>query len=119
MNEKCPVYSTMSFMGKRWTMVVLLELYKGDAKWKRYSELKAKLMHITPKVLSMRLKELEKVGIVKHRIDSKNFPIKSKYSLSDSGEDFVKVIKGIKRWGLRWRVKNEECESMNCKDCDI
>lgn len=113
------MYTTMSFMGKRWTMVILLELYKGNAKWKRYSELKRKLMHITPKVLSMRLKELEKVGLVKHKIDSRTFPIKSKYSLSKSGEGFVEIIKGIKRWGLRWKVKNDECESMDCKDCEF
>ena len=119
MKASCPVYTTMNFMGKRWTMLVLLELYKGNPKWKRYSQLKNSLMGITPKVLSMRLRELEKEGLVKHRVEGGNFPVKSKYRLSDSGEDFVKVIRGVKRWGLKWKVKNEHCESMNCKACEL
>ena len=107
----------MSFMGKKWTMLILLELYKGQVKWKRYSELKKALMDITPKVLSMRLKELEKSGVVKHSVDAKEFPIKSKYRLTESGEDFVKIIKGVKRWGLRWKIKNKVCENTNCEEC--
>lgn len=119
MKQTCPVYTTMNFMGKRWTMLVLLELYKGKARWKRYSELKNALKDITPKVLSMRLRELEKEGLVIHRVESSGFPVKSKYRLSESGEDFVKVIKGVKRWGLKWKVKNEYCESMKCKECEF
>lgn len=119
MNAKCPVYTTMNFMGKRWTLLLLLELYKGKSKWKRYSELKKKLMHITPKVLSMRLKELEKEKLVKNKVDAKSFPVKSSYKLTESGEDFVKIIKGVKKWGLRWKVSNEHCDGMNCKNCEF
>lgn len=119
MNAKCPVYTTMNFMGKRWTMLIILELYKGKAKWKRYSELKKSLMHITPKVLSMRLKELEKEDMIKKKIDSSTFPVKSAYALTARGEDFIKIIKGVKSWGLRWKVKNEHCEAMDCKHCEL
>lgn len=119
MNEKCPVYTVMNFMGKRWSLLILLELYKSKAKWKRYSELKAKLPKITPKVLSMRLKELEKEKLVLHKIDASGFPVKSKYSLSKSGADFVKIVKAIKRWGLMWKVRNEYCENVNCKECEL
>ena len=119
MDKKCPVYTVMGFMGKRWTILVLLELFKGKKMWKMYTELKKSLLGITPKVLSMRLKELEKQGLVKHSVDSTEFPIKSKYRLTESGKDFVKVIKGVKNWGLRWKVKNEHCENMNCKHCDL
>ena len=119
MNQKCPVYTTMNFIGKKWTALVLLELYKGKNKWKRYSELKKKLLNITPKVLSMRLKELEKNGLVKHKIDASKFPIKSKYVLTESGEDFVKVIKKVKTWGLKWKIKNRTCEKQNCEECEF
>ncbi len=119
MNKKCPVYQVMDFAGKRWTILIILELYKGKTKWKRYSQLKAKLPTITPKMLSMRLKELKQQGLIKNRVDSSEFPVKSKYGLTGSGEDFVKVIKAVKRWGLKWKVKNEHCESMNCKHCEF
>ena len=76
-------------------------------------------MTITPKVLSLRLKELENEGLVKKKVETKTFPIKSNYRLTESGEDFVKILKGVKRWGLRWKVKNETCDGMNCKDCEF
>jgi len=119
MDEKCPVYTTMNFIGKKWTLVVLLELYKGKTKWKRYSELKRRLPKITAKVLSMRLKELEKQGLVLHKVNAETFPVKSKYRLGKSGEDFIAVIKDIKKWGLRWKVKNEHCENMDCRECEM
>lgn len=119
MEEKCPVCTVMDFMGKKWSLLLLVELYKGKVKWKRYSELKGVLPGITPKVLSMRLKELVREKLVLHKVDAREFPAKSKYALSKSGEDFMKIIKGIKRWGLKWKVKNEHCESMGCKECDM
>ena len=119
MNRKCPVCIVMRFLGKRWTLLIVVELFKGKAKWKRFSELKARLPGITPKVLSMRLKELEKEAMVKHRLDSKEFPVKSKYALTESGNDFLKVISSLKRWGLKWKVKNEHCEKVDCKDCEL
>ena len=64
-------------------------------------------------------KELESQGMIKHTIDAKEFPIKSKYRLTEMGEDFIKIIKGVKRWGLRWKVKNQPCENMNCKECQF
>jgi len=119
MDRKCPVNTTMSFMGKRWTILVLLALYKGKAKWKRYSHVKKALPGITPKVLSMRLKELEKEKLVSHRLDREAIPAKSSYALTRSGMDFVGVIRAIKEWGLKWKVRNEHCESMDCKECDF
>ncbi len=119
MDKNCPVLNVASFTGKKWTILILLELYKGKTKWKRYSRLKESLLNITPKVLSMRLKELEKQRLLKRRVSTKTFPIKSEYSLTPMGEDFIKIVKGIKRWGLRWKVKNEVCESMDCAQCSL
>ncbi len=120
MNQKCPVYTTVNFMGKRWTMLILLELYKGPNKWKRYSQIKGRLMDITPKILSMRLKELEKEGLLKHSVDTQEFPIKSKYRLTEKGGDFIKVINAIRRWGLKWKARNDFCEDIkSCKSCEL
>jgi len=58
MEQDCTIYKTASFVGKRWTLLILLELYKGQSRLKRYSEIKKGLPEITPKVLSLRLKEL-------------------------------------------------------------
>ncbi|MAG22427.1 MAG: transcriptional regulator [Candidatus Diapherotrites archaeon] len=119
MQKECPVYGVVDFVGKRWTLLILLELYKGEHKRKRYTHIKNSLPNITPKILSARLKELEKQGMLKKQISAKTFPIKSEYYLTPRGEDFIKIIKGIKRWGLKWKISNEHCETMNCEECDF
>lgn len=117
MDQNCVIYETASFIGKKWTLLILLELYKGKDSLKRYSELKNSLLGITPKILSLRLKELEKEKLLKKRVDASNFPIKCEYSLTKSGEDFIKIIKYIKKWALKWNIKNKVCEETNCKNC--
>ena len=117
MEKSCTVYQTADFIGKKWTMLVLLELHKGKSSTRRYSELKKRLPDITPKMLSLRLKELEKEGLVKKIVDASEFPVKSSYSLTNSGKDFIKIIKGIKMWALKWRLKNRVCENADCGKC--
>ena len=119
MYKDCAVYKTTNFIGKRWTLLILLELHKGKNKWKRYSELKNKLLEITPKILSLRLKELEKEKLIKKKINTEKFPIKCQYCLTKSGKDFIKIIKDIKKWSLKWKFKNKKCEEKECEDCEI
>ncbi len=116
--KDCTVYKTMNIIGKRWTIHILLELHKGEEKEKRFNELKRKLGYITPKILSERLTELEDEGLITKKVDDlANLP-KSEYCLTESGVDFVKIIQAIKRWGLKWKFQNEECEKAICMYCD-
>ncbi len=113
----CTIYQTANFIGKRWTLVILLELHKGKYRWKRYSEIKRGIKEITPKLLSLRLKELEKEGLISKRVDSSIVPVKSEYSLTRRGEDFIKIIQDMKEWALKWKFKNKVCEGTDCKNC--
>lgn len=119
MKKKCAVYNTANFIGKRWTILILLELFKGESKWKRYSELKKRLLNITPKILSSRLKELIENGLVEKKVEIKNLPIKSKYRLTEQGRDFINVIKNMKRWSLKWKENCKTCEETDCRDCEF
>ena len=118
MDETCTIYRTIDFISKKWTLLILLELYKTQGK-KRYSELKSSLLNITPKILSTRLRELEKQGLITKYIDTNGFPIKCEYTLTDSGKDFIRIIKDIKKWSLQWKNKNKECEQQDCKNCEL
>ena len=119
MDSSCTVYRTMDFIGKRWTLLILLELHKGMEDTRRFSELKRKLPDITSKMLSERLKELEREGLIVHNVDSDETPIRSEYTLTESGREFMGIIGAIKGWALKWKVENRLCESLQCKDCKI
>ena len=117
MDEDCTLYQTVDFISKKWTLLILLELYKSHTGKKRYLELKNSLPGITPKILSTRLKELEKEKIITKKIDTRGFPIKCEYALTDSGKDIIRIIKDMKRWALRWKITNEQCALQDCKEC--
>ncbi len=117
--KDCTIYKTMNIIGKRWTLPILLELYKGDNKEKRFVELKNRMGGVTSKTLSTRLKELERDGLVKKKVDNSTIPIKCEYSLTESGEELIKTIQDIKKWALKWKFKSKECSQSLCKNCEV
>jgi DNA-binding HxlR family transcriptional regulator len=118
MDETCTIYRTIDFISKKWTLLILLELYKTRGT-KRYTELKKSLLDITPKILSSRLRELEQQGLITKTIVTDEFPIRCEYSLTESGKDFIRIIKDIKKWALQWKYKNKECMFQDCKQCEL
>lgn len=117
MQEGCTVNQTVKYISRKWTLLILLELYKGDGHTRRFSELKGCLAGITQKVLSSRLKELELEGLVDKKVDSTAFPLKSEYTLTTSGLEMIGIIKDMKLWALRWKISNIKCGSQDCSQC--
>ncbi len=117
--KDCTVYKTISIIGKKWTLRILLELYKGADTYKRFNALRDALGTITPKVLVQRLRELEEDGIIIRKVDTSHIPISSEYALSDSGIALMSVIQEIKQWGLSYKFENEECRCTRCKTCTL
>ncbi|MCE5337676.1 MAG: helix-turn-helix transcriptional regulator [Methanomicrobiaceae archaeon] len=117
MQDECTVNQTVKYLGKKWMLLIILELYKGDGYTRRFTEVKERLPGITAKVLSARLKELEEEGLVEKRVEAGTVPVRSEYTLTGSGLEMVKVVKDIKQWALRWKIKNLACGAQDCHDC--
>lgn len=115
MDNNCTIYKTADFIGKKWTLLILLEIYKGNNEWKRFNSIKRNLPNITSKVLSLRLKELENEELIK----SKKTNESSEYSLTISGKEFIKIIQDMKKWALKHKFENKICDFTMCKNCDI
>jgi DNA-binding HxlR family transcriptional regulator len=119
LTHDCTLYRTVNLFSKRWTLLIILELAKGRGWKRRYSELKRGLSGITPKILSQRLKELEKEGLVKKEVDTRVMPVKCEYCLTEPGRDFFGILREMKEWGLRWKFSDQVCESQDCRDCSL
>ncbi|RYG71185.1 transcriptional regulator [Lentibacillus lipolyticus] len=106
MNDLCPRFEkAMEIISKRWVGLILFELLNGA---KRFSEMEAGLP-ISGRLLSDRLKLLEKEGIVKRNIYSE-FPVRIEYSLSEKGKALEPVIKDIQDWAHDWITMQEVTE---------
>lgn len=119
MDENCTVNLTVRYLAKKWTLLIILELYKGDNYTRRFSELKECLPDITAKVLSERLQELEAEKIISKKIDASVVPIRSEYTLTEGGIELIDVIRDIKYWALKWKIDNMPCGSQECKICKL
>jgi DNA-binding HxlR family transcriptional regulator len=117
MQDGCTVNLTVRYIARKWTLLILLEIYKGNGYTRRFSELKSCLDGITQKVLSARLKELEKEGLVEKRVDDSSFPVKSEYTLTASGLEIISIVKHMKQWALKWKITNIECGCQDCHEC--
>lgn len=117
MQDTCTVSQTVRYLSKRWTLLIILELYKGEGYTRRFSELRDALPGITPKVLSERLKELEHEEIITRRVDATAFPVRTEYTLTESGLEIIGIIRDIKTWALKWKIENIACGDQDCKEC--
>jgi DNA-binding HxlR family transcriptional regulator len=50
-------------------------------------------------------------------VDSSSFPVRSEYSLTDSGLEIIDIVKDMKRWALKWKITNIECGGQDCREC--
>lgn len=90
-----PVEFAMDRIGGTWKMPILWRL---KDKVMRYGELKKDIPHITDKMLTSQLRELEAEGF----IDRKAFavvPPKVEYSLTRRGKRAIVMIEAIREYG--------------------
>ena len=96
----CLTARSLEQVGDRWTLLVIRDLLTGA---KRFSDLMDRLGGITPKTLSLRLRELEEAGIV--AVDRETGRREVWYRLTPAGADLRPVLDALSRWGLQhaWR----------------
>ena len=96
--RSCPIETTFRIIGKKWAVLIIREMFRGTTQFNRFLE---NIDGITPKVLTERLRELEKLGIVKRRIVSE-YPIRVEYGLTDLGKAFEPVLLAAGSFSMRY-----------------
>jgi DNA-binding HxlR family transcriptional regulator len=87
----------LAVIGDRWTLQVVADLLEGP---KRFGELAEALAGISPNVLTTRLRQLERAGLVVATPYSQR-PVRLAYALSDSGRELGGTISLLSAWGAR------------------
>jgi DNA-binding HxlR family transcriptional regulator len=92
----CPVAKASEIVAERWTPLVIAELLAGST---RFSDIRRGVPLMSQTLLSTRLKELVRVGIVERRSDSGRAP---EWHLTEAGTALGPVIQQLGEWGLRY-----------------
>ncbi|MDT8975692.1 helix-turn-helix domain-containing protein [Paenibacillaceae sp. P-4] len=96
----------MNIIGGKWTFLILRELFYGT---KRFGELERSLHGISPRTLSLRLKELEQRHIIQRTVFSE-IPPHVEYSLTEMGLTLRPIFDAMKDWGTTWNVMGDTHE---------
>jgi DNA-binding HxlR family transcriptional regulator len=89
--------NALSVIGDRWTLQVIAGLLDGP---KRFGELAESLVGIAPNILTSRLRQLERDGLVVATPYSQR-PVRLAYALSDTGRELAGAIALLRAWGAR------------------
>jgi DNA-binding HxlR family transcriptional regulator len=104
-DESCPVCKTAEIVCTKWTLLIVRELAAGDS---RFCELERALAGISPRTLSLRLRELEREGIVEHRREL-DLGGRSAYALTAKGRALLPIIDAMRAYGEDWLDEQGDC----------
>ncbi len=95
-NQYCSLARALDIVGERWTLLIVRELLSGP---KRFKDLQQALAGIGANLLSTRLKEMERNGLVVKGV----LPppgVASVYDLTEHGGDLEETLMALVRWGI-------------------
>lgn len=96
--DECFVERALEILGGKWTFVILKNLFEGD---KRFGELRKALHNISPRTLTLILKNLETHNIITRTVYPV-IPLKVVYGLTDSGRALENIVVDIQKWGEKY-----------------
>lgn len=98
---QCPIKSSLGVLGKKWTMLILRDI--GFRKIDRFNRLLESIPGLTPRVLSARLRELEREGIIES-VKEKDSPAIVRWSLTEKGRDTLPILVRLIAFGSKWHA---------------
>jgi DNA-binding HxlR family transcriptional regulator len=87
----------LDMVGRRWTGAVLLACTRGA---RRFSEYRRLVGGISDRLLSLRLKELESLGLLQREVIPTT-PVQILYHPTARGRELVEALQPLVAWGSR------------------
>lgn len=85
----------MELLDERWTLLVVRELLSGS---EHFNELRRGLTRMSPSLLSRRLQQLVRAGVVDRLVEGNEV----RYVLTPAGQELRPVVEALGIWGIRW-----------------
>lgn len=105
--QYCPLALAAELLCRRWTILVISRLLDGC---RTFNEIHRGIPKISPSLLSTRLTELERAGILRRRkIRNEN---RYRYEPTEAALDLTELVDHMAVWGQRWS------RDMNLDDLD-
>ena len=96
---QCPIKTSLGVLGKKWTLLILRDI--GFLKIVRFNRILESIPGLTPRVLSMRLRELEDEGFIEC-VGGKRQPTMVVWRLTEKGRDTMPILLQLTAFGSKW-----------------
>src|ERR671915_1744585 len=107
----CALARALDVAGDRWTLLIVRELAPGP---RRFTDLVEGLPGISRKVLTERLRQLERDGVIA-RGELPPPAARQVYALTDDGRDLAEAMAGLIAWGARRLGDRKPTESFRAR----
>ncbi|MBO4258863.1 winged helix-turn-helix transcriptional regulator [Streptomyces griseorubiginosus] len=94
-NSACPIAPVVDLVFSRWTTPILWTLNEYGRQ--RFVELERRIATITPKVLTQRLRQLERDGLVLRTYHAE-VPPRVEYEISELGRSLAPLFAALSEW---------------------
>ena len=93
-DERCPVEALSEIIGRKWVSLIIRDLAEGS---RRFGQLEHSI-RVSPRILSMRLQELESEGLVTRQVFAE-VPPRTEYTLTERGRLLIPLIEIMRSIG--------------------
>ena len=95
----CPVETTLTLISDKWKVLILRDLMGGTM---RFGELKKSIGHVTQKVLTAQLRQMEASGLLTRKVYAE-VPPRVEYTLTELGYSLKPVMDSLWAWGENYQ----------------
>ena len=95
----CPVETTLMLIGDKWKVLILRDLMGGT---KRFGELKKSIGHVTQKVLTAQLRDMEEKKLLTRKVYAE-VPPRVEYTLTETGYSLKPILDSMVVWGSAYQ----------------
>ncbi|HVM00425.1 MAG TPA: helix-turn-helix domain-containing protein [Egibacteraceae bacterium] len=110
MTTASPLSAALARVGDRWSLLIVDALLDGP---RRFNELQEAVEGIAPNILSRRLSDLERQGVLSTTPYTTR-PLRVTYELTAAGEELASALRLLAQWGSAYAgeasaIRHEAC----------
>lgn len=95
----CPIHNTFDLIGRKFTVLILRDMMLYGKK--RFNELLVSVEGINSKTLSLRIREMERDGLIKRRVYP-DMPLRVEYELTEKAANLRPVLEQMGEFSARY-----------------
>lgn len=99
----CPVETTLTLISDKWKVLILRDLLLHGTM--RFGELKKSIGHVTQKVLTAQLRDMEAKGLLTRKVYAE-VPPRVEYTLTATGYSLRPILDSMVAWGTDYQKQN-------------